>query len=225
VSGATYSYLIQWLEDRYSNYDSDTMNTLYNVELRIGSVGQLFDDVATAMLLITLVEIGNGFLYILTQTRTGLQKGVRWGTISTAGIIVVLAIAHLGVTNSFWSKYFDYRAGTAGGEALTANSIAKDMKTISQVSSAVIILFWVTTLPLIAFASYVVHMVKNIPLLRSVSLARPQTWLEAAETDQPRIHSRPSSSSSQRSCSSLDSPGYSHTPPHGFSRTNRTEHL
>lgn len=167
-----YCIIVPWLEDSYSYYyddsEQDTMQTIYNIEIRLVSVGQFFDLVATALLLITLVEIGNGFLYILTQTRTGLQKGLRWATVSAAGVIVVLAIALLGQTNVFWSAYFNYQAGN--GRSM---DFVKESRTLNQLSGAVIILCWVMTLPLIAFASYVVHRVKGIPLLRSVSSKSP----------------------------------------------------
>lgn len=160
-----YCIIVPWLEDSYSYYyDDSAMWTIYNIETRFVSVGQFFDHVATALLLITLVEIGNGFLYILTQTRTGLQKGLRWATVSAAGVIVVLAIALLGQTNVFWSAYFNYQAGN--GRTI---DFVKESRTLNRLSGAVIILCWVMTLPLIAFASYVVHRVKGIPLLRSVS--------------------------------------------------------
>ncbi|OIW24633.1 hypothetical protein CONLIGDRAFT_101313 [Coniochaeta ligniaria NRRL 30616] len=170
VSGSIYCFTVAWYSDRYSyssDYDEDTINILYNIELRVSSVGQLFDDVATALLLITLVEIGNGFLYILTQTRTRLQKGLRWATISVGGIIVVLAAAHLGQTNTTWGKYFDYQAGNSDDDYFAVGNFDRELKTIRQLSGAVVILFWVMTLPLIAFASYVVHRVKGIPLLRN----------------------------------------------------------
>ena len=162
-----------WFEDRYSSYsdyDDDTYNTLYNIATRVGSVGQLFDDVATAMLLIALVEVGNGFLYVLAaRARTELQRGLRWATISVAAVIVVLSVARLGQANAAWTKYFDYQAGKIGGEYFAFGYFDRDLKTSRQLLAAVVILMWVVTLPLIAYASYVVHRAKGFPLLRSVS--------------------------------------------------------
>lgn len=221
VSGGVYCILVPWFDDRYSyysdEYDDNTMNTLYNIEVRVLSVGQLFDDVATALLLVTLVEIGNGFLYILSQTRTGLQKGLRWGTISVAGIIVVLAIAHLGQTNTTWGKYFDYQAGNGDGQYFALGSFDRDLKTVRQLSGAVVILFFVMTLPLIAFASYVVHRVKNIPLLRSVSSSDPAMAVAMCLQTDLTCTSRPLSSLSRLSSSSSGSPGSLRMWRHGFS--------
>jgi len=182
VAGGLYIILVPWFEDQYSSYsdyDDDTYNTLYNIAIRVGTVGQLFDDMATAMLLIALVEIGNGFLYVLAQARTELQRGLRWATISVAGVIVVLAIARLGQANSAWTKYFDYQAGNLGGEYFAFGYFDRDLKTSRQLLAAVVILFWVMTLPMIAYASCVVHRVKGIPLLRSVSSTFPKVPLSA----------------------------------------------
>ncbi|KAB5566290.1 hypothetical protein GE09DRAFT_732016 [Coniochaeta sp. 2T2.1] len=173
VAGGLYIYIVPWLLDDssayYADYDEDTMLTVYNIEVRVSSVGQFFDDVATALLLISIVEIANGFLYAKAgAVRTGLQKGVRWATISFSGVVVVLSIAHLGLTNSAWGKYFDYRSGRrSDGMYFAIGDFDRDLRTIRQITAAVVVLFWVATLAMISFAGYVVHRVKDLEFKRS----------------------------------------------------------
>jgi hypothetical protein len=150
-------------DDIASSYDYDAA-ALLNINARFSTVASTFDDIATALLLVTLVEIGNGFLYILTQTRTGLQKGLRWATISAAAVLVVLSIARLGFLNAAWTKYL-----SDDDEYYQFYGFSTDQKTARKLGSAIVILFWIMTIPLIAFASYVVHRVRTVPLLRSVS--------------------------------------------------------
>lgn len=167
--------LIARAEDSYSSasdsdsdWDLTTYNGLYTKFVRVSSIAQLPDTVATAFLLITLVEIGNGFLYVLTQTRTQVQKGLRFAAWLIAGIPIFLSVAQLALTLSAWARYFDYEEGKDRTN-FSFSTFEEDLKTCSRIGGALSIMFWIMTLPLVAYAGIVVHKVKGIPALRGVS--------------------------------------------------------
>lgn len=91
----------------YWGFDIDL--TLVKLESWSSWLGSMFIRIAYALLLIALSEIGNGFLYVLTRARSGLQKGVRWGIWALAFVVAVLAIARTGLGMAAWTKYFDFQ--------------------------------------------------------------------------------------------------------------------
>lgn len=147
---------------------------LYMATIRTAVTGTFFERLGGVALLITQVEIGIGFLYVLTHTREKLQTFVRFGAFAMAFLLAVLSIASIGKTLASWNIYFGYRYGSNDSES-TYDSFIASLDVSARLSGAVEILFWLTNLPVLAFAAFVMHKVKSYPMLRSVSLSpRPQ---------------------------------------------------
>ena len=120
------------------------------------------------MLLITLVELGNGFLYCLAGARSTAQKVIRFVTFGYGFLLLVLGVAFFGLETAAWNIYFDDSSASSQENVLDA--INAKLKTGRQLLGAFDVLHWIGTIVLVAFASFVVHKCKNSNLLRHVSL-------------------------------------------------------
>ncbi|KAK7696698.1 hypothetical protein SLS64_014300 [Diaporthe eres] len=73
-------YMIQGILNIVYNNTYIDGTPVYHASLRTSALGLLFSNTTDLLLIMTLAELGNGFLFCLTQTRTTLQKVVsdRW---------------------------------------------------------------------------------------------------------------------------------------------------
>lgn len=140
---------------------SDYEGTLYHAYLRMSVLGSLFSNITDLLLIMTLAELGNGFLFCLTQARTGLQKAVRYTAIVSCVILSMLAIALFGVYNAQYSQYLSSRWYLTLEETLYEAS--------RRMSSAFGIITFVLSLLLLVFAAVVFNKTKRNYVLRNVS--------------------------------------------------------
>lgn len=98
-------YMIQGILSMVYNRGNLDAEIVYHAQLRISALSTLFSYFTDILLIMTLVEMGNGFLFCLAQTRTGLQKAMRYTAITTCAILAILAIAQFGVYNAEYSQY------------------------------------------------------------------------------------------------------------------------
>lgn len=151
---------------------ADDDDTLHNVYIRLGSLGSFFDQVSNALLLMTFAELGLGFLYVQSAgKRGGLHLAIRYTTLAAGILIVVLAIARLGVLNSAWSSYFDYIGGSRSGASFNYTAFSNQLLTGRQLGTAIASLLFVCAVALLALAAFVMHKVNGMPMLRNVSWA------------------------------------------------------
>lgn len=166
---------------------------VYHAQLRISSLSNLFNYLTDLLLIMTLVEMGNGLLFCLTQTRTRLQMAMRYAAITTCVILAMLTIALFGVQNAEYSQSFNSR-WYGFGDALYVAS--------RRMSSALYILTFVWSLVLLIFAAIVFHKTKRNYVLKNVSRATSllqhcQQWYHLTTcTDAASLSSQQCSSSS-----------------------------
>lgn len=146
----------------YDNTYTDTRD-LYHAYLRLSVLGSLFSNMTDLLLIITLAELGNGFLFCLTQTRTALQKAVRYAAIASCTILSMFAIALFGVYNAVYSHYLSDRWYRYLDSSLR--------KASRNMSIAFDILTFVWALLLLVFAAVVFHKTKRNYILKNVSCA------------------------------------------------------
>lgn len=140
-----------------SNLDS---TIVYHAAIRMSVLGSLFSYMTDLLLIMTLAELGNGFLFCLTQTRTALQKVVRYTAIASCTILSMFAIAIFGIYNADYSHYLSdrwYRYDDSLYEASRKMNVAFH------------ILTFVWALLLLAFAAVVFHKTKYNYILKNVS--------------------------------------------------------
>ncbi|KAG6368728.1 hypothetical protein INS49_002942 [Diaporthe citri] len=82
-----------------------TNDSIYKASLRTSLLGSLFYRLAGLLSVMTLVELGNGFLFCLTETRTALQKAMRNAGIASCIVLFIIAFASFGIQNEAYSQY------------------------------------------------------------------------------------------------------------------------
>lgn len=136
---------------------------VYHASLRTSALGLLFSNTTDLLLIMTLAELGNGFLFCLTQTRTTLQKAVRYAAIASCTILAVFVIAMFGVYNAVYSHYMSDRWYSYLDSSLRQAS--------RNMSFAFPVLTLVWALLLLVFAAVVFHKTKRNYILKNVSCA------------------------------------------------------
>lgn len=138
---------------------------LQEAQLRISAIGALGSRLTDILLIMTLVEMGNGFLFCLTEMRTGLQKAMRTVAIGTCVILAILAIALFGVTNAEYSSYFSSEWYSYDDDSL--------YESWRKLSSALTILIFIWSLVLLVFGAIVFNKAKHNYVLKNVSWTTP----------------------------------------------------
>lgn len=156
-------YMIQGIlsivyEQGYAYYYSVS---IYEASLRMSLLGTLFSYITNVLLIITLAEVGNGFLFCLTQTRTGLQKVVRYAALGSGIILSILAIAIFGVYNAVYSSFLSDRWSGYFDDSLQEAS--------KRMNAAFNILTFVWALILLVFGVVVFNKTKRNYILKNVS--------------------------------------------------------
>ncbi|KAK2604035.1 hypothetical protein N8I77_006995 [Diaporthe amygdali] len=141
----------------YERSYSDT-GGIYHASLRTSLLGTLFSYITNLLLIMTLAELGNGFLFCLTQTRTALQKAVRYAAIASCIILSMLAIAIFGVYNAEYSRYLSDWWYRYDEDSLYEAS--------RKMNVAFNILTFVWALLLVAFAAVVFNKTKHNYILK-----------------------------------------------------------
>jgi hypothetical protein len=161
-----WSALRIWLyygDDFPYRYSSPALSRVIS---HISIMGSFFEHVAEIMLFVTLVELGSGFLLCQNGGQpTAIRKPNRIAVLVWGAILFILAISLMGVNHSVIGRSYDVSASRDSD----SDSIINDIIHLVRLEGAVSILLWLTTIPVLAFASYVVHTTKNNHALRSVS--------------------------------------------------------
>lgn len=211
-------YLIQGTMSMVTNQYYLTSIRLYHAQLRTSALGALFSDITDLLMIMTLAEMGNGFLFCLTQTRTGLQRAVRIASIASCVILSLLAIARFGVSNAVYSQYISDSWYSYTNDTLDESR--------GKMAGAFSILTFVWALILLVFAAVVFNKTKRNYILKNVSCAPYPLCATIASitgrtqanapcltfTDPNDNSSPPCSSSSPLSCTSSATCTHSSTP-------------
>lgn len=136
-------------------FDSGDWYVFFRVSFHMNLVGGLFSHVVDLLLVMTLVEVGNGFLFCHTESRTILQKVVRYAAIASCAVLAVVAFVGFGIMNAL--------------VALSSSPHEKLWKAYEKMyaSSSILLFIWAGTL--VGFSAYVYKEVKHNSVLRNVS--------------------------------------------------------
>lgn len=156
-----------------------TNDSIYLTSLRTSLLGSLFGHLAGLLLVMTLVELGSGFLFCLTETRTTLQKAMRNAGIASCVLLFVIAIASFGVLNEAYSQYLasPWAYEDAGESLFSAGR---------KLSAAFDIILFVWAVVLMVFAVLVFKEVKHNYALKSVSCPTLATTAPASSNNLKR---------------------------------------
>lgn len=151
------------LELVYQNSDlySWADDSIYITSLRTSLLGSLFYHLANLLLVMTLVELGNGFIFCLTETRTALQKTMRNVAIVSCILLFIIAIASFGILNKAYSVYLETSWSDEESSALPSAG--------KKLSAAFEIILFAWALGLLVFGALVFKEIKHNYVLKNVS--------------------------------------------------------
>ena len=166
----TIAYAISIYGNLYQDgyyYDIDLYLNLNRIASYLFCVARLSEWVGDVLLLVTFAELGNGFVLYLANGGGGrpstLHKPVRYAALSVSAVLLVLSIAAFGLAMSFYSAFYRYYSSSGSDETPPPDETA-----MNKMTGAVYVLLWIVSLPLIAYASYVVHRTKHNLAVRNV---------------------------------------------------------
>ena len=174
----TWTYTYSSLDD---DSDDNTLEMIYRAEVRLSTVGDFFERIAASLFIITLVELGNGFMYARTHTRQSSQTVLRYVAYATAFVLFVIAVAYLGKTTAVWEPYLaddgpgfnnpNYKKG------FDFVGFRSGLDITQKLYAAHDILNFIVAIPLVVYASMVVHKYRYVPFIKSVSAFAPLSSL------------------------------------------------
>lgn len=136
-------------------FDSGDWYVFFRVSFHMNLVGGLLSHVVDLLLVMSLVEVGNGFLFCHTESTTILQRVVRYAAIVSCAVLAVVAFVDFGIMNAL--------------VALSFGPNEKLWKAYEKMyaSSSIILFIWAGIL--VGFSAYVYKKVKRNSVLRNVS--------------------------------------------------------
>ncbi|KAK3303193.1 uncharacterized protein B0T15DRAFT_576598 [Chaetomium strumarium] len=158
-----WSALRIWLyygDDFYYGYSARAFSRVIS---HLSNMGSFFEEVAEIILFVTFVEFGSGVLLCQNGGQpTAIRKANRIAIRVWGAILFILSIALMGVNHSMIGR--SYTVSSSSGS--DSDSIINRIIHLVRLEGAVGILLWLTTIPVLAFASYVFHKTKNNYMLR-----------------------------------------------------------
>ena len=153
--------MLAWLDFPTSSAPDSTLIAIEGTRAHLFAVGSFFEDVADVLLLITFVELSNGFLLCINNGQpTPKRKLARFAIFGWGFVLLVLAIADFGLLTSYTVTYVDQNSPRLTG--------AQTALTINRLYASLRILAWIASIPILAGAAYVVHKAKHHEMLRGV---------------------------------------------------------
>lgn len=165
----TISYALRlWLtlvsRGGYIDVNDSVILAVDHANVACWTTGWLFKYLADILLLVTLAELGSGFLLCLTGA-TRFRKPIRFVALGVAALLFILDIAWFGIVTKFYNSYFAYLADSFSDFDF---DIDADILTMDRLAGSIDILLWIACLPAVGFASYVVHQARGVVHLRNV---------------------------------------------------------
>lgn len=139
------------------DFNSTRVNwyVLFRVSFHVNLVGGLFSRAADLLLVMTLVEVGNGFLFCHTESRTTLQRAVRYAALVSCAILAVVALVSFAIINAV--------------VALSSSPEGKLWKAYEKLYASSSILLFIWAVILVGFSVHIHNQVKQNSVLRNVS--------------------------------------------------------
>ena len=161
----------------YNSAERNTITTAYDVYSPTVSVSALFRRIADVLLMVTLVELGNGLLFASTRQRGMSQKVLRWFTVSSGVILIIIAITHTVLANTVmreqWYATFELRtrkplAKPSPNDSSYFESLLAQSTSYRRLEGTYNILSFVTAVGVLVYASTTLHFYAKVQPSRVV---------------------------------------------------------
>jgi hypothetical protein len=130
---------------------------------RLDALSTTLLDVTDVFLIITLFELGNGFLICLTAKRSSFYLVLRYAILVTSAAVLYLSITTFIRGHSIWIKSLSM-------DEDSEQRIWKDLEELDEWDTPLLILWGVASFVLLAYACFVCNKARDKPLILDVSL-------------------------------------------------------
>ncbi|KAK3381732.1 hypothetical protein B0H63DRAFT_213226 [Podospora didyma] len=146
---------------------------------RLVDLGRFWEFLGDIVLIFALVELGSGILHANTGAPSPARKWLKWSAFGWAVFFFILALSLMAFNQSFWSNTYKFqRAGVSGsGVSMTTTEyknlgrkLITDFKTRSKLEGSLNIILWISSLPVLGYAAYIVFKTRSNSLLRNSAL-------------------------------------------------------
>ena len=156
------------------NADDEDYRPFLNAARFLNIFARLFVDLTGAFLFLTLMHFGMGILYARSAEAPKLYRPSLLAVKATTGILVIIAIALLGVSIDYTKDYIDHFWDIGKLErfqAVTQAELEKEALTARKLSGALTVLVFIVSVVSFAFAAFVlVSVSKTHAHLRKVGI-------------------------------------------------------
>jgi len=166
------AYLFDLISDTFFVVESNSRSTrriTEEVYLRTAVLGNFFERLSSILLIITIVELGNGFMYVATHKPAAYRKILFFASLGAAVLLLALAIAQLAKANATYNRYLNW---IFSDDFDFDDDLSNDFDLLRRLGGAVDILAWIVSIPLIAYGGVVVHTHRQNPSIRNVSASK-----------------------------------------------------
>jgi hypothetical protein len=156
----------------YLDNDTFTSNYIYYVrqaEDHIAVTAELFTGLADIFLFISFVELSNGFLLCLSNGAQFMprRKQLRYVILGWGFVLFALVLSAFALGHSVTARSYDMQRSSRSN--VNEAQLLLDLLHGIRLDGACRILFWITSLGMVALASQAVHKLRENPALRKVS--------------------------------------------------------
>jgi hypothetical protein len=131
----------------------------------------LFEDIAYIFVLLCLVDLGLSFLYFgNSRSKPAAHRIIFLTTAGIAGVLAVLAIARFGKSEALLTSYYNDATVATWGQIHFPDFDFSQFETMTHLTAAFDILLWVTAVPVMVLAVFVMVKCGGNIALRNVSL-------------------------------------------------------
>lgn len=141
------------------------------LKLNLSTCASLFGFIANMLLVVTLVELGNGLMFATTRQRSKSQNIMRYLGILFATTLFALGLAEFCLRRVTWPRVWnapDFGDNEAMGDYF--ESLWTILERLHRLDLAYLIINWVATAGILGYASFVMHRYRSVKPSRTVSL-------------------------------------------------------
>lgn len=147
------------------NYSLSTINDWNKISYAMGTISGFFSWMADFALLISFVEIGNGFLYALDRTPSPKRKILRFTTFALMIPLIIMTFVSIGYGGALSAQFMN---GSSSG----ASAAVDKLLDLNYMGAAMNILLFVYSLLAMIHASFVRHKYRGVEPAGKVSYPR-----------------------------------------------------
>jgi hypothetical protein len=158
--------IVLWYDDSGTYIKRESLNRALS---HVAITGDFFENLGDILLFATFIELGSGFLLCLNSGGPlRIRKNTRTTVLLWGLLLLILSLSLFAFNQSITARFYS-SLGTGSNEYAESAAATRDRITLYRLAGAVYFLLWITSIPVLVYASYVVHKTKNHPTLRSVS--------------------------------------------------------